>query len=169
MNGKIISSSRVPVYDTDGKGNLIYDDDGNKVVVNYIYTITKGYKQGVYTNSVTVHKNDMPDSIDKISNPLGYQWAEFKCDIEHLKHRSESYHQRYIQARHTYLILKDKYAGNEMLLMIERQMNIAERDWKEAHAWYRTARDGFHDWTTKAAQEYKDTLNKIDKLCKPSE
>ena len=169
MNGTIISNSRTPVYDTDDKGNLIYDIDGNKIVINYIYTVTKGYKRGIYTNSVTVHREDKPNNVNKISNPLGYHCAEYKCDIEYLKHKSEAYYQRYVQARHTYLILKDKYAGNEMLFMIERQMKLAERNWKEVHSMYCTMRDDFHSWTTKTAQEYKDTMNKIDKMREPSE
>lgn len=166
MGKRIISSRRIPIYDTDDRGNFILDENGNRILKNYRYEIEKGYSYKTYTCSVTPHIDDIPDGDpNKIFNTLGYYFAEWKCDLKEEQDRVEYLHQRYIALEHFYNISRYKYVG-KILDDIEHQVNIAKRDWENLQKKHKENKKKFRNDSSEMVKRYGEDIEKIYKAIK---
>lgn len=130
------------------------------------YTVTKATKYGTFTNSVTVCKEDMPENISEISDLMGYDFAERKCDIDAIHAKAIILRERAEGMRIAANTLEEKYSyldsndfPREVLDALNHQYRIAIRDYDKVYKQYVYMRDDFRNYTDRRIK-FRDTALK---------
>lgn len=153
MKGKILYSSKTIKRDAEGEIPT--------------YTVTKSTKYGTFTGSVTVCNEDIPENIEDISDMMGYDFAERKCDIQAVHAKAVMLRERANGMKYLLNTLDEKYSyvdwkdsRSEVLNDIQHQYKIAVRDYDKVYKQYVYMRDDFRNYTDRRIAFRKKALER---------
>lgn len=129
-----------------------FKDDGISMVV-------KADRWGTFADVAKCSDEDM----DVASDFTGCSFAEYKCDIQSQHEKMKYYKARYDGIDMVYNNLKQSIPTSEKtMISLNRQRNIAWRDYQIEKERYWNLRDNYKNYTDSVIRSRKNIINKIN-------
>lgn len=155
MKGKILDAWYTEPED-------VISADGKTVHSLATAHVYKETKYGVFFGEATAALED-----EDIANQWdGYRFAEMKCDIQAYKAKAKVMKERALGVRHAYDVIVNSFKDDdfnlesEVLYKLNRQVQIAWRDYEKALHHYKIFKEMYPDYCDQIVRQRREFRNK---------